>query len=179
MKEFWNADLFYKVVEFAMKKHDGQIRMMSNMPYIGHVFEVFGECTKACLQEEIDVDWNYLMMVALLHDTLEDTDCSYSEISAMFGKPVADGVMALTKNTSLDYEKQIEESLTRIVKQPKEVSLIKMADRIVNMQDTPVEWSHTKRKQYKIDAVKILNTLGKNSKILSFRLQDKINKYEK
>ena len=177
MNKYWNGDLFYKVVEFAMKKHDGQKIMLSKMPYIGHVFEVFGECVAACLEENISVKWDYLMMVAMLHDTLEDTDCTIQEIVDFFGVDVANGVKALTKDEKLPYQERIQDSLNRIILEGQEVALIKMADRIVNLQEKPTEWDSRKLAQYKEDSLKILNTFGHNSKILSERLKLKIEKY--
>ena len=177
MKNYWNGDLFYKVVEFAMKKHNGQTIMLTKMPYIGHVFEVFGECINCCNQEKLDVDYNYLMIVALLHDTLEDTSCTYDEISNTFGQSVANGVLALTKNSKLSYTERLIDSLDRILLEQKEVSLVKLADRIVNLQEKPTEWNLEKLKSYKKDSELILQKLGGVSKILSQRLKEKINTY--
>lgn len=177
MIECWDADLFYKTVEFVMKQHDGQKIMLSKMPYIGHLFEVFGECVNGCFSEKILIDYNFLMQVSLLHDVLEDTNCTYKELKNHFGHEIANGVLALTKNQTLPYELRLKDSLNRILKQPKEVALVKLADRIVNLQEKPLEWNKEKLKHYQKDAVLILETLGNFSKFLSSRLNDKIQTY--
>lgn len=177
MKTCWDGDLFYKTVEFAMKKHNGQTIMLSKMPYIGHVFEVFGESVMGCIKEDIKVDWNLLMQVALLHDVLEDTNCTYEELDGVFGHEVATGVLALTKNENLPYQKRLDDSIDRICLQQKEISIIKLADRIVNLQEKPTEWNAEKLLSYKNDAIKILKRLGHASKYLSQRLEEKIEQY--
>ena len=38
---------------------------------------------------------------ALLHDTIEDTDVTYDDVKRQFGTDVADGVMALSQDTTI------------------------------------------------------------------------------
>ncbi len=177
MNNYWNGDLFYKTIEFAQKKHEGQKIMLSQMPYIGHVFEVFGECVSGCLEDNANINWDYLMQVALLHDTLEDTNCTYNELCITFNKEIADGVSALTKNTDLPYNLRIQDSLRRIKLCKPEIALIKLADRIVNLQEKPIQWDNNKLINYKQDAELILEEIGYVSKTLSYRLQQKIENY--
>ena len=72
----------------------------TNLPYIVHLSLVSMETMAALSVEEIE-DPNLAIQCALLHDTIEDKHCDYKEIEKYFGKPVADGVMALTKNYNL------------------------------------------------------------------------------
>jgi GTP diphosphokinase / guanosine-3',5'-bis(diphosphate) 3'-diphosphatase len=54
---------------------------------------------------------------ALFHDSIEDTNTSYNDIKNDFGKEVADGVLALTKNFDLPTKsEQMKDSLQRIKK---------------------------------------------------------------
>lgn len=46
-------------------------------------------------------DLDLALQVALLHDTLEDTETTFGEVSEMFGPDIAAGVLALTKNDTL------------------------------------------------------------------------------
>ena len=102
--------------------------MLSQMPYIGHVFEVFGECINACLDDNLKVDWNYLMQVSLLHDTLEDTNCTYQELCSNFNEEIANGVLALTKDEKLPYDLRLQDSINRIKLERIETCLIKLFD---------------------------------------------------
>ena len=51
-------------------------------------------------------DLDFAVQVALLHDLIEDTPCTYEEVRDEFSRPVADAVLALTKNEALPREKQ-------------------------------------------------------------------------
>ena len=81
-----------------------------------------------------------MITLALLHDTIEDTNTTYDEIFKEFGKPVADGVLALSRNPNISYENQILDCVERIKKQPKEVAINKMADRMFNMRKRYSAW---------------------------------------
>lgn len=86
------------------------------------------------------------LIVALLHDTIEDTAVTYEEITEAFGEEIAKGVVALTKNTTLgDKSAQMEDSLQRIHAQPHWVWCVKLADRITNLTGVPSHWSVTKK----------------------------------
>lgn len=63
-------------------------------------------------------------------NSLIDTEATYEEVTSLFGKSVADGVNALTKNESLPAKhEQMMDSLTRIKMQPVEIWMVKLADR--------------------------------------------------
>ena len=65
-----------------------------------------------------------------------------------FGKDVADGVLALTKNENLPKEDRMRDSLERLLKQPKQVQIVKLADRITNLQAPPHYWTKEKIVNY-------------------------------
>jgi (p)ppGpp synthase/HD superfamily hydrolase len=71
------------------------------------------------------------------------------------------------------------DSLNRINKLQKEVGLVKLADRITNLQSPPNHWSNEKIKNYCKEAKLILNTLTNKNEYLSKRLKLKIDEYEK
>lgn len=76
---------------FMQEKHKGQYRK-EHTPYYLH-------CLFAALQY-LEVSPNVTIdgvQILLLHDVLEDTDTSYAEIEAKFGKIVADAVNSLSK----------------------------------------------------------------------------------
>ena len=71
------------------------------------------------------------------------------------------------------------DSLRRILAQPREVQLVKLADRTVNMEPAPPHWSAEKRATYRAQAQEILDALGSASPSLAARLRDKIARYER
>ena len=116
---------------------------------------------------------------ALLHDTLEDTKVTYDELLSTFGKAVADGVLALTKNESLaTKQEQMIDSLNRIKMQPMEVWMVKLADRITNLSAPPFYWTKEKKISYREEALLIHKELHTANSFLSERFIYRLNTYQ-
>ncbi len=84
---------------------------------------------------ELSFDINFAVQTAILHDPIEDTSTDFEEIKTELGEPIARAVQSFTKNETLasKEEKRID-SLNRINDLQKEVGLVKIADRITNLQ---------------------------------------------
>jgi guanosine-3',5'-bis(diphosphate) 3'-pyrophosphohydrolase len=117
------------------------------------------------------------VQVALLHDTLEDTNTSYAELADYFGTEIAQAVLALTKDDQLPYEEQMRDSIDRIKKLPHEVWAVKMADRISNLQPPPEHWNTERIKNYKQQSTQILELLRDGNAYLANRLEKAIKNY--
>lgn len=102
---------------------------------------------------------------------------SYEKLAQHFGEPVAAGVLALSKDAGLPKDRQLKDSLERIKQQPREVWMVKLADRIVNLQPAPVDWTTEKKAHYREEAKLILTELKAAELFLAERLQNKINSY--
>jgi guanosine-3',5'-bis(diphosphate) 3'-pyrophosphohydrolase len=120
----------------------------------------------------------FAINLALLHDVLEDTPCQMEELQEKFGKAVADGVNALTKNESLEKSLRMSDSLERILASPPEVGMVKLADRITNLQPPPSAWTQEKIRSYYVEAELIFNTLGHLNAALSERMKDQMAFYQ-
>lgn len=103
---------------------------------------------------------------------------TFEELSNEFGLAVAEGVAALTKNEHLPKPQRMPGSLKRIRLLSKEVSAVKLADRITNLQAPPQHWGNAKKKSYLEEARLILDTLKGQNKFLEERLDSKIKEYE-
>lgn len=173
------TDLYRKALYFACNAHNEQKMPASELPYFLHISEVMTE-TLMAFQETNDTNLNQKLgvLVAILHDTVEDTSVTLEEIENQFGKEVKDGVWAMTKDESLPKEKQMSDSLEKLLKQPIEVQFVKLADRIVNLKEPPHYWNTEKRKKYHKEAKLILEKLGKANQYLAKRLEEKIKEYE-
>lgn len=125
-----------------------------------------------CLNGNVDVDFEKVIILSLLHDTIEDTDTSYDEIENKFGKDIAESVMALTKNEKLPKNEQISTV-------GKEAAIVKLADRIFNLKDVPLNWDINKVDLYREEAVLILKELGFSNEYMANRLKKKIDCYKK
>ena len=116
----------------AERAHDGQVRK-SGEPYIVHPVGV------AETLAELGMD-TPTIVAALLHDTVEDTVMSKTELAAEFGDEVAmlvDGVTKLERvSTNSPLERQAESLRKMLLAMAKDyrVLLIKLADRLHNMR---------------------------------------------
>ncbi|WP_291144541.1 HD domain-containing protein [Flavobacterium sp. UBA7680] len=129
---------YQKAIIFATIKHleNNQTITDSNLPYVIHLSNVAMEILIASNNTE-NFDLNFATQVALLHDTLEDTNTTFEELELEFGLDIAEGVSALTKNSDLPKEEKMLDSLNRISKLKKEVWAVKLADRITHLQNLP------------------------------------------
>jgi guanosine-3',5'-bis(diphosphate) 3'-pyrophosphohydrolase len=129
-----NADenLLNRAYVYAMQKHGEQQRANGD-PYFLHPLEVAGILTDLRLDDAT-------IAVALLHDTIEDTDATRAEIDQMFGEDIGDLVEGLTKIRKLDLvSKKAEQAenlrkLLLAISADVRVLLVKLADRLHNMR---------------------------------------------
>jgi len=171
-----NQENLIQLWKFASKAHAHQKVPSSELPYLTHIGLVLMEVM--AVGDSIE-DIELALSCAILHDTIEDTQVCYEDIVASFSKEIADGVLALTKNSTLETKSmQMLDSLERIKKQKKSVWAVKLADRISNLQAPPSHWSIPKIKAYWEESKVILETLGSCNEPLAMRLEEKIKGYE-
>ncbi|CAL2083201.1 Guanosine polyphosphate pyrophosphohydrolase [Tenacibaculum dicentrarchi] len=171
-------ELYQEAMKFAGEKHSEQKVPGTNINYLLHISNVAMEILIAYYADKtFDID--FAIQVAILHDTIEDTNASFKEIKNKFGETIAIAVLALTKDEKLQskQEKMID-SLNRINKLQKEVGIVKIADRITNLQIPPNHWTKDKIKRYCEEAKLILKQLNNKNSYLNERLELKINEYE-
>lgn len=175
----WNQDLVLAAWNFASRAHNGQTMPGTEIAYINHVGTVSMEVMAAITEDPACTDKPDLaVLCALLHDTLEDTDTSFETVAEGFGLEVAQGVKALSKDKTLgSKQEQMADSLARIRQQPEEVWMVKLADRITNLQPPPAHWDREKITAYRQEAEMILETLGAANATLAERLRLKIENY--
>lgn len=146
------------------------------MPYLMHVVDVCQEALRACLEDGA-LETDLVMHCALLHDTLEDTAVTAGQLGAEFGAAVLAGVQSLSKNADLPKADAMRDSLARIRREPREIATVKLADRIVNMQQPPNHWDSAKRRAYQEEARVIREELAGLCPYLEQRLEQKIELY--
>lgn len=172
----FSQEAYLRAFNFAAERHLGQKVPGTEYAYLHHLSLVAMETLAAIAEEPVD-DPNLSVLCSLLHDILEDTETTYEEVESRFGRAVADGVRALTKNPDLPKAAQMPDSLRRLLEQPREVQLVKLADRTTNLQPPPSYWTPEKVARYKAEAEVILKTLGPASRPLRERLAHKIATY--
>jgi (p)ppGpp synthase/HD superfamily hydrolase len=174
----WQQDKYITAWRFACKAHQGQFLPGSELPYVNHLANVAMEVMSAIACDSQVANPDLAVQCALLHDTIEDTGVRHEELTETFGLAVADGVQALSKNKQVgDKRTQMQDSLDRIQRQPREVWMVKLADRITNLQNPPSHWNMEKIAAYHQEAKLILTSLRPANEFLSTRLEKKIAAY--
>jgi guanosine-3',5'-bis(diphosphate) 3'-pyrophosphohydrolase len=121
-----------KAYDYSLKNHEGQTRA-SGEPYLVHPLEV------ALVLAEMKMD-PIAIAAGLLHDSVEDTSVTISDIRQEFGEQVAHIVEGVTKISKIDFatrEEQQAENLRKMMLAMVDdirVVLIKLADRLHNMR---------------------------------------------
>jgi len=177
VNDSYHLQIAYDVAwHFSAKAHKDQWLPGSDLPYLVHIGWVVGEILIA-LQHESVSDHALAVQCAILHDVIEDTTIGYDTLRKEFGRKVADGVAALTKNTSLPKDQRMSDSLERISAMPKEIGMVKLADRIANLRQPPGHWDERKIAEYEDEAQIILEQIGDVSPYLRQRLESKLREY--
>ena len=173
----WSQDLCIETLDFAGRAHRNQKISGKDYSFVVHVASVCSEICRTFFIEQV-IYKDLAIQCAILHDVLEDTDVNYDEIKSRFGKPVADGVLALTMNGALPHEDRMADSVKRIKKQPVEIAMVKLAGRIVNLRNPSRIWGSEEKKLYLEESAFIHKNLKYCSRYLSERLADKMEEYK-
>ncbi|NJL71787.1 MAG: bifunctional (p)ppGpp synthetase/guanosine-3',5'-bis(diphosphate) 3'-pyrophosphohydrolase [Candidatus Competibacteraceae bacterium] len=140
--------LVLKAACFAAEKHRHQRRKDSlKSPYINHPLEVAERIwnTGECHDPEV-------ICAAILHDTVEDTEATFKELEAVFGKTICELVREVTDDKSLPKARRKELQIEHAAHLSTSAKLIKLADKTSNVKDIhlspPPDWSLARRHEY-------------------------------
>ncbi len=172
----FSPDRYVAALTFAAIRHNAQKFPGGELPYLLHVTSVAGEVIAALAEHPVEQP-ELAVVCALLHDSIEDTPTTHAELAARFGAPVADGVQALSKDAALPKVDQMMDSLRRIRAQPREIAIVKLADRITNLAEPPAFWTTDKRQRYRDEAIVIADTLAGTHPVLDARIRARIERY--
>ncbi|XP_043467989.1 guanosine-3',5'-bis(diphosphate) 3'-pyrophosphohydrolase MESH1 isoform X2 [Leptopilina heterotoma] len=140
--------MIVRCTNFAALKHSKQRRKnIEQTPYINHPIGVAN-----ILIEEGNCYDAVVILAALLHDTVEDTDTTFDEIEQEFGKDVRNVVAEVTDDKTLS---KLERKSMQIKKAPNSTNrakLVKLADKLYNLRDlrkeTPIGWTSERVNDY-------------------------------
>ena len=162
-----DEELVNRAYVYAMKLHGKQTRE-SGDPYFSHPIEVAGILTDLKLDESS-------IVTALLHDLVEDTDTSLDDIERLFGKEIArlvDGVTKLTRLELQSEQSRHAENFRKLVLAMSEdirVLLVKLADRLHNMQTLHYVQSADKRRRIARETMEIYAPLAERIGMQRFK----------
>jgi (p)ppGpp synthase/HD superfamily hydrolase len=122
-------------IQVVISEHDGQHRDKVDgvaLPYAVHPIEVMKRLFSWGIRDE------EILTIALFHDLLEDTNVSASFIAHDFGSMVLDRVVELTfvPNPHEKKKESKKKYLESFRKKSVEALVVKIADRICNLEDT-------------------------------------------
>lgn len=163
-----------KAVAFAADKHRFQTRKDSERtPYINHPINV--ALTLCEVGHESDTD---LLVSAILHDTVEDTETTPEEIEKHFGKFVRDIVMEVTDDKNLAKEERKRLQIVKAHLKSRPARKLKLADKICNVHDiihhAPSGWTLERRLDYLSWCEQVLEGLRGVNHLLEKKLHDSI-----
>ena len=149
------TSMILKATLFATKKHNGQFRKVSGEPYVSHPILV----SELVRQYKSSKNLESLIVAALLHDTLEDTNTTFLEISTTFSPMIAGLVLELTSDIK-GIEKYGKNNYLKrkMIGMSSYALVIKLVDRLSNIMDNPTD-------KYCKDTIKLLNYISLNRKI--------------
>ncbi len=120
-----------RAVQFATAHHGDQ-RRKTGVPYLEHLLEAVQILVQGAGVRDPDV-----LVAAVLHDVVEDTPCTLDEITAAFGPRAAGLVGWVTmpeRGPGEDASAVREAYLRRLRLAPDDAVLVKLADRMSNVQ---------------------------------------------
>lgn len=167
-----------QALHYATQAHSGQTRS-GGEPYIGHPVRVAQIIKKYKQSHNIDA----LIAAAYLHDTIEDTATTQEALHDLFGGLVASLVQELTSD--LEKIKQVGKKEYLSKKMAHEMSswglVIKLADRLDNVQDIATAKDAKWRARYRAETLHIMDYIEQNralsdthKKLISL-IRDKLN----
>lgn len=137
----------FDALRFAAEKHrDGRRKGPIAAPYINHPITVAEQLATAGLEDDAD-----LLIAALLHDVVEDTDTTEEELRRRFGDRVATIVLELTDDKQLDWRERKRIVVESIANKSRQAQLIKLSDVTANVSDLihhPPNWADDRKRGY-------------------------------
>jgi len=148
-----------KALEFAAAKHRDQRRKgRGASPYINHPIEV-----ARALAEIGGVSDPDILVAAILHDTVEDTQTSPAELQEIFGARVRSLVEEVTDDKKLTRAEQRRLQIVHAPTLSPGARLIKLGDKLCNVHDVihdpPPSWDPVRRREYLAWAAEVVSQI--------------------
>ena len=155
-----------RAILFADNAHKGQKRKYSDPPedYISHPIAVAEHLLN---QWPMNRHWTDVLVVALLHDVLEDTHVTVSDIIENFDENIAARVVQITEVRYPDMDRKARKEFYRsqIAAACDDVKLVKLADVWCNLSDFYAMVRHDKdfAEQYLWEKEKLVTGIRPNA----------------
>ena len=140
--------LIARALRFAAERHSTHRRKgQAKEPYINHLAEVAELVAKATEGKDSN-----LVVAALLHDTVEDTETMPEELIAEFNSDIAQLVREVTDDKSLSKQDRKNLQVANASKKSPRAKLLKLADKTSNLRSIahspPENWDTARKQEY-------------------------------
>lgn len=129
--------LFDKAVKFAVEAHQGTERRGKGYPYIIHPMEAASIVASITNDQE-------MLVAAILHDTIEDTDVTIEQVREQFGDRVAELVQHETAplDENLTWREKKTAQIKQLANAPYDCKVVALGDKLSNMRG--IAWDYRK-----------------------------------
>ena len=133
---------------FAADRHRHQRRKdIEASPYINHPIALAN-----LLANEAFIEDERVLIAAILHDTLEDTETTETELIRLFGQEITTIVLEVTDDKTLPKGERKRLQIEHAATVSRRAKLVKLADKICNLRDLafspPSDWSAERQREY-------------------------------
>lgn len=137
-----------KAIAFAADKHRNQRRKDAEAsPYINHPIALAN-----VLANEGNLSEEAVLIAAILHDTIEDTETTADELRQHFGNAITAIVLEVTDDKLLEKAERKRLQVEHAPHISREAKLVKLADKICNLRDIttspPTKWPFERKQAY-------------------------------
>ena len=140
---------------YATCLHHGQRRKGSvDLPYMAHVLDVARRLARVHPDDET------LILAALLHDVVEDTEGTEAETAERYGPEVAALVMEVTDDESLpkaERKRRQEEHVRHASDRAKRLKMADKASNLMAIARTPPDWTRERMAAYVDWALRVID----------------------
>jgi len=156
MKFEENTGLLLTAINFSADRHRPQRRKDTlKSPYINHPIEV-----AELLWRVGGIRDQAVLLAAVLHDTIEDTETTPEEIGSIFGEEVMGIVLECTDDKALPYLDRKRLQIETAPHKSEKAKLVKLADKICNIHDLnqspPRWWPKIQKQEYLLWSEKVV-----------------------
>ena len=151
-----NTGILLFAIRFSADRHRPQRRKDADKsPYINHPIEVAELLWRSGCVRDVAV-----ILAAILHDTIEDTEATPDEIRSLFGEEVLGIVLECTDDKSLPYLDRKRLQIETAPHKSEKAKLVKLADKICNIHDLsqspPRWWPKIQKQEYLLWSEKVV-----------------------
>jgi guanosine-3',5'-bis(diphosphate) 3'-pyrophosphohydrolase len=146
-----------RAYHFAAARHVNQRRKgEAAEPYMNHLVEVAELVAQATRATDPDI-----IIAAVLHDTVEDTETTLDELKSLFGERVAELVAEVTDDKALPKQTRKDLQVAHAAHASRGAQIIKLADKTSNLRSMatspPKGWGDERRMEYVDWASQVVN----------------------